>query len=65
MLLRMPGGLGERHSPLNFLAALGAGGLEVTFFMWLLFWVPYAGRPVPVFGRSMPPMTRRSCWPLP
>ena len=41
--------LGESYSPLYFLAALGAGGLVVTFFMWLLFWVPHAGRPVPVF----------------
>ena len=42
--------LGEAYSPLYFLAALGAGGLVVTFFMWLLFWVPHAGRPVPVFA---------------
>ena len=39
----------EHYSPLYFLASLGAGGLTVTFFMWLLFWVPHAGRPVPVF----------------
>jgi hypothetical protein len=41
--------LGERYSPLYFLAALGTGGLVVTFFMWMLFWVPHPGRPVPVF----------------
>ena len=40
---------GEAWSPLYFLAALGAGGLVVSFFMWLLFWVPHPGRPVPVF----------------
>ncbi|MCA8884676.1 MAG: hypothetical protein KDA50_13160 [Rhodobacteraceae bacterium] len=39
----------ERYSPLYFLASLGAGGLTVTFFMWLLFWVPHPGKPVPVF----------------
>ncbi len=39
----------EHYSPIYFLAALGAGGLVVTFFMWLLFWVPHPGRPVPVF----------------
>lgn len=38
-----------RYSPLYFLAALGAGGLVVTFFMYLLFWVPHPGRPVPTF----------------
>jgi hypothetical protein len=41
--------MGESYSPLYFLAALGAGGLVVTFFMWLLFWVPHEGRPVPIF----------------
>lgn len=48
-MIRMPRNLGESYSPLYFLAALGAGGLVVTFFMWLLFWVPHPGRPVPVF----------------
>ena len=41
---------GEAYSPLYFLAALGSGGLVVTFFMWMLFWVPHPGRPVAVFG---------------
>ena len=36
-------------SPLYFLASLGAGGLAVTFFMYLMFWVPHPGRPVPIF----------------
>jgi len=40
----------DTYSPLYFLASLGAGGLVVTFFMYLLFWVPHPGRPVPVFG---------------
>jgi hypothetical protein len=39
----------ERYSPLYFLAALGLGGLSVTFFMYLMFWVPHKGQPVPVF----------------
>lgn len=39
----------NRYSPLYFLASLGAGGLTVTFFMYLLFWVPHPGRPVPIF----------------
>jgi hypothetical protein len=37
------------YSPLYFLSALGAGGLSVTFFLYLLFWVPHKGRPVPNF----------------
>lgn len=43
----------ENYSPLYFLASLGAGGLVVTFFMWLLHWVPHKGRPVPVFEDIM------------
>lgn len=39
----------DTYSPLYFLASLGAGGLSVTFFMYLMFWVPHDGRPVPVF----------------
>jgi len=40
---------GDAYSPLYFLASLGAGGLAVTFFMYLMFWVPHPGQPVPVF----------------
>ncbi|MEZ5716799.1 MAG: hypothetical protein R3D85_17605 [Paracoccaceae bacterium] len=39
----------DSYSPLYFLASLGAGGLAVTFFMFLFFWVPHPGRPVPIF----------------
>ena len=39
----------DTYSPLYFLASVGAGGLTVTFFMYLMFWVPHPGRPVPIF----------------
>lgn len=39
----------DSYSPIYFLASLGAGGITVTFFMFLMFWVPHTGRPVPVF----------------
>ncbi|MBS0125795.1 TsoY family (seleno)protein [Thetidibacter halocola] len=39
----------DTYSPLYFLASLGAGGIAVTFFMFLMFWVPHPDRPVPVF----------------
>ncbi len=42
----------DSYSPLYFLASLGAGGLAVTFFMYLMFWVPHPGQPVPVFEDS-------------
>ncbi len=37
----------DSYSPLYFLAARGAGGLTVTFFMYLMFWVPIRDRPCP------------------
>lgn len=43
----------DTYSPLYFLASLGAGGLTVTFFMYLMFWVPHQGRPVPIFEDLM------------
>ncbi|CUH74847.1 TsoY family (seleno)protein [Tropicibacter naphthalenivorans] len=43
----------DQYSPLYFLASLGAGGLSVTFFMFLMFWVPHKGQPVPVFEDIM------------
>ncbi len=39
----------DTWSPLYFLASLGAGGLAVTFFMFLMFWVPHPDQPVPIF----------------
>lgn len=39
----------DTYSPIYFLASLGAGGITVTFFMFLMFWVPHPGRTVPVF----------------
>lgn len=39
----------DTWSPLYFLASLGAGGLVVTFFMFLMFWVPHPDQPVPIF----------------
>ncbi len=52
-MLTMPKNMQERYSPLYFLASVGAGGLATTFFMYLMFWVPHPGRPVPVFEDIM------------
>lgn len=35
--------LGEKYSPMYFLASLGAGGLSVSFFLYLNFMVPHKG----------------------
>ncbi len=39
----------DAYTPLYFLVSLGSGGLVVTFFMWLMHWIPHPGRSVPVF----------------
>jgi len=49
MTLTYPKAAAAEYSPMYFLATLGAGGLMVTFFMYLMFWVPHPGQPVPVF----------------
>ncbi len=43
----------DTYSPLYFLASLGSGGISVSFFMYLMFWVPHPGRPVPIFEDIM------------
>lgn len=49
MILALPDSKGDNYSPLFLLASVGAGGLAVSFFMYLMFWVPHPGQPVPVF----------------
>lgn len=39
----------DSYSPMYFLASLGAGGASITFFMWLMFWVPHPDSAVPFF----------------
>ncbi len=39
----------DKYVPTYFLGSVGAGGLAVTFFMYLMFWVPHPAKPVPVF----------------
>ena len=39
----------DAWNPTYFLASLGAGGLAVTFFLWLYMWIPHPGQQVPVF----------------
>lgn len=41
--------LGEEYSPLYFLAALGAGGLSISFFMYLMFMTPHPDTPIPTW----------------
>ncbi|WP_349371589.1 hypothetical protein [Salinarimonas sp.] len=48
--MRPVSNLRERYSPLYFLAALGAGGLAVSFFMYLMWMTPHDGSPIPTFA---------------
>jgi hypothetical protein len=38
--------MGETYSPLYFLSALGAGGLAISFYMYLMWFTPHEGSPV-------------------
>ncbi len=48
-MFKLTSNLKEHYSPLYFLAALGAGGTVVTFFMYLVFMTPHKGVPIPNF----------------
>lgn len=37
------------YQPSYWLAALGAGGLSISFFMYLMWLVPHAGSPMPTW----------------
>ena len=50
--------LREKYSPTCFLAALGAGGLSVSFFMYLMFLVPHPKTPLATFDYIMPALLK-------
>ena len=50
--------LKEKYSPLYFLAALGAGGLSVSFFMYLMFLIPHKGVPMTTFDFVYPALLK-------
>jgi hypothetical protein len=47
----------ENYSPLYFLAALGAGGAAITFFIYLMFLVPHPDTPMVTFNHLWPIVT--------
>ncbi|MCB1772358.1 MAG: hypothetical protein KDI88_01965 [Gammaproteobacteria bacterium] len=47
----------ESYTPLYFLAALGAGGVAVTFFIFLMFLVPHPDSPMVTFDDLWPILT--------
>jgi len=50
--------LREKFSPMCFLSALGAGGLSVSFFMYLMFLVPHKGAPMATFDFIYPQLLK-------
>ena len=49
MFLNLKSNLREAYNPLYFLGALGAGGLCISFYMYLHFMVDHPGRPFAVY----------------
>lgn len=49
--------LGESYNPMYFLAALGSGGLGISFFMYLMFLLKHPGRPMANFEHVYPALT--------
>lgn len=50
--------LREKFSPTCFLSALGAGGLSVSFFMYLMFLVPHPNTPMATYDFIMPALLK-------
>ena len=50
--------LKENYSPMYFLASLSAGGLSVSFFMYLMFLVPHKGVAMATFDHVFPVLTQ-------
>lgn len=46
--------LNEKYNPLYFLASLGAGGMGVSFFMYLMFLIPHPDFGMPTFEHVFP-----------
>jgi len=44
----------ENFNPMCFLSALGAGGLSVSFFMYLMFLIPHKNAPMATFNHIYP-----------
>ena len=50
--------LKKDYSPLYFLSSLGAGGLGVSFFMYLTFLIPHKGAPMATFDFVYPALVK-------
>lgn len=62
MFSRLKTPTAEGYSPLFFLSALGSGGLAISFFMYLMFWVPHPNGPIPTFSDIAALMQNGPLW---
>ncbi|ADI00125.1 TsoY family (seleno)protein [Salisediminibacterium selenitireducens] len=46
--------MNKTYNPIYFLAALGNGGLAVSFFMYFMFMIPHEGTPMATFNHIYP-----------
>lgn len=60
--MRYANSITERFNPLYFLSSLGAGGLAVSFFMYLMWMTPHKGQPIPSFTTLSAAMQTGSIW---
>ena len=54
--------LGEKYSPLYFLASLGNGGMVVTFFIYLTFSIKHPKTPIVIFEQWMAVFQHAPIW---
>lgn len=52
--------LKEQYSPMYYLSALGAGGLSVSFYMYLMFLIPHKDTPMATYNHIMPVLAEGS-----
>lgn len=50
--------LREKFSPMCFLSSLGAGGLSISFFMYLMFLVPHPNTPIATYDFIVPALLK-------
>ncbi len=51
--------LREKFSPICFLSSLGAGGLAISFYMYLMFMIPHKGVPMTTFEFFYPALMKQ------
>ncbi|HIQ07069.1 MAG TPA: hypothetical protein EYH35_01270 [Thiotrichaceae bacterium] len=61
-MFKLVNNLGEKYSPLYFLASLGPGGLAISFFMYLMFMTPHKELPIPTFSTLITLFETSTIW---